>query len=206
MDKLAALASQAGERADWRGFVRFCEFQRKGLRADALKSLGEFLDEAANWPFEARLQFIRWLFDTWRPSRDLPQPLHARLAVPTIREWANRDPQQALAHLWLGLLGCDNPRLEVEWALELDPTLESAREALVQWIVADVDYNQHEMPALYIRDPRDDLEALGRAEKLIDEGKASDWIESAREEIRDLRRQAEGWLAAHPRQGDFASH
>src|ERR1700722_7145580 len=93
MDKLAALALQAGQQADWRGFARFCELRGNGLRLDALKSLSEFLDQAATWPFEARLQFTRWLFDTWGPSRDLPQPLHARLVVPTIREWANKEPQ-----------------------------------------------------------------------------------------------------------------
>jgi hypothetical protein len=206
MDGLAELSGQARERTDWLGFARFCDLRGKGLRAEAFKSLSQFLAQATSWPFEARLQFTRWLLDRWRPGLNLPQPLHAHLVVPTVREWIKNDPHEASAHLWLGLLGCDNPTLHVERALELDPHLDSARKTLVQWILADIDYNQHEMPSLYIHDPREDLKSLERAESLVREGGSQEWVEGMRQEIPHLRRQAEEWLAAHPREGDFASH
>ena len=205
MDELADLAVQASERAEWLGFARFCELRAKGLRADAFKALSGFLDQAETWPFETRLQFIHWLLDKWGNGLDLPQPLYARLVVPTAREWANSKPQEPRAHLWLGLLRCDNPTLHVERALELDPALELARKTLVQWILADIDYNQHEMPSLYIHDPRADLEALHRVEVLIGQVGLGAWVEGPRQEIPDLRRQAQEWIAAHPRKGDFAT-
>ena len=206
MDSLTRLAAQVGERTDWHEFARFCHLRGKGLRADAFKSLNEFLAKATRWPFEARLQFTRWLLDRWRPGLNLPQPLHTHLVEPTVREWVKNDPHDASAHLWLGLLGCDNPTIHVERALELNPQLDFARKTLVQWILADIDYNQHEMPSLYIHDPREDLKRLERAESLIREGGSQEWVEGTRQEIPDLRRQAEEWLAAHPDEGDFASY
>ena len=96
--------------------------------------------------------------------------------------------------------------VHVERALDLNPQLDLARKTLVQWILADIDYNQHEMPWLYIHDPRDDLKLLDRAELLMREGGSPKWVEATRQEIPELRKQAKQWLAAHPCDGDFASY
>jgi len=66
-------------------------------------------------------------------------------------------------------------------ALELDPNCEPARQTLVQWILADIDYSQHELPAIYIHDPREDLKDLVRAEQLAAVTASSGWDGAVRE-------------------------
>jgi len=112
----------------------------------------------------------------------------------------------AEAHLWLGLLRCDDPSEHLADALKLDPNCEQARQVLVEWIIGDIEYNQHELPSFYIHDPREDLAALDRAADLLAGASTSEETFRQKLEIAELRRRAEGWLAAHPLPGDFAKH
>ena len=108
--------------------------------------------------------------------------------------------------MWLGLLGCDTPAEHLDRALELDAGCEPARQTLVQWILASVEYNQHELPNFYIHDPQVDLPELRRALELSDGSDDQDWAMNTRREVSELRTRAEDWLANHPREGDFAVH
>jgi hypothetical protein len=210
MDRLANLAVRARERPEWMGFAQYCELRGQGIRAGALNAVGQFLRQTGTWTFGARLQFTRWVLDEsvafLDPSALLPQTIQAGLVVPTLREWSASNPQEPQSYLWLGLLRCDDPLRHLERALELDSTCEAARQMLTQWILADVDYNQHELPASYIHDPRVDLRDLIRAEQLVDDSATGAWAKATRVEIAELRGRAEVWLAAHPREGDFAVH
>ncbi len=169
-----------------------------------------FIEAASRWSFDERLAFCMWLLEESRrlfdPTLLLSQPLYTRLVVPAVREWREQSPDDARPHLWLGMLRCDDPSLHLEHALRLDPSCELARVTLTQWILGDVEYNQHELPAFYIHDPRDDLVALDRADGLASDSAEQAWVEGVRREIADLRMRAEGWLAEHPLPGDFAIH
>ena len=210
MDKLAALTVRAKERPEWNSFAEFATLRSRGVRSEAMKQLKSFLDDASAWDFSARLTFTKWALEESRQFSDpgffLPQPAHARLIVPTVRAWLDIAPSDAEPHLWLGLLRCDDPSRHLERALELDPTCEPARQTLAQWILADIDYNQHELPAFYIHDPRDDLKALDQASSLAEGSAVEEWATEIRREIIELRTRAEDWLKAHPRPGDFAIH
>lgn len=200
LDWLAALAREASEHPEWREYSAFADSRSRGLRTEAFQHLSRFIRAANDWRFEERLGFSRWLLGKGGRFGDLgiasPQPLHANLLGPTIAE----------AHLWLGLLRCDDPSEHLAHALVLDPNCEQARQVLVEWIVGDIEYNQHELPSFYIHDPRDDLVELDRAADLLAGASASDETNRQKLEIIELRRHAEGWLEAHPRHGDFASH
>lgn len=210
LDWLAALAGEANEHPEWREYSAFADSRSRGLRTEALQHLSRFIRAASDWKFEERLRFSRWLLGKGGRFGDLgiasPQPLHVNLLIPTIRQWSEREPTIAEAYLWLGLLRCDDPSEHLAHALVLDPNCEQARQVLVEWIISDVEYNQHELPSVYIHDPRDDLVHLDRAADLLAGVSASDETSRQRLEITDLRRHAEGWLAAHPRHGDFARH
>lgn len=200
IDELALLATEAKKEDAWLEFSRFCELRERGVRAAAMEHLNNFLQAAVAWPLEKRLAFSKWVLWRGRKFHDdrvvLPHPLRKKLLIPTLRSWIEIAPGEAEAHLWLGLLRCDDPWLHLEQALELDPSCELARRTLTDWIISHVEYNQHELPSLYINDPVDDLNDLERASKL-----ASGSTEEARmrlwhQEIAELRARAEVWLAA----------
>jgi hypothetical protein len=210
LDWLSAIAREAGEHSEWREFSAFADSRSRGLRTEALRHLSHFIRTANDWEFEERLGFCRWLLGKGGVFGDLgiaaPQPLHANLLVPTIRQWLEREPKIAEAHLWLGLLRCDDPSDHLAHALVLDPNCEQARRVLVEWIIGDIEYNQHELPSVYIHDPRVDLVELDRAADLLTGASTSDETDRQAFEIAELRRLAEAWLAAHPLSGDFAKH
>jgi hypothetical protein len=76
----------------------------------------------------------------------------------------------------------------------------------VEWIISDIEYNQHELPSFYIHDPRRDLAELDRARDLLAGASTSGETNRQKLEITELRVRTEGWLAAHPLPGDFAKH
>jgi len=164
--------------------------------------LDRFLAETSGWDFALRLAFTTWALEESRQFSDpallLPQPVHARLIVPTVREWLDIAPTEAAPHLWLGLLMCDDPARHLERALELDASCEPARQSLSQWILADIDYNQHHLPEYYLNDPRDDLNALDVAARLTDGSSVERWSNEARQEIAELRARAEDWIGKRP--------
>jgi hypothetical protein len=210
MDALVRLAKDVRLRPEWTAFAEFCELRGHGRRTESLQRLGVFLTDAASWPFDARLDFVKYILEKSDSVVDrsilLPQTICERLLVPTLRQWAASAPYDALPHLWLGLLRCDVPAAHLEHALELNPSCYVARKTLTEWILGEVEYNQHELPAFYIHDPRHDLEKLDRADVLVSPMASDAWVAKVKQEIAELREQAKSWLAAHPGESDFAIH
>ncbi len=209
LDELGRIATRVRVQPDWNLFAEYCEFRGKGERQKAFASLESFLTQAASWTYSARLNFTRATLGlSARFDHNeilLPQPLIRNLVVPTLREWREHEPSTAEASLWLGLLRCDNPTDHLTEALVLDPNCEEARRTLTDWILSDIEYNQHELPAFYIHDPRIDLAALDRAIELASGSRSIEWRTMIQQEADELRLNALRWLAAHPAEGDFAS-
>ncbi len=202
MDKLVVLALEANARPEWHEFALYCELRGRGIRSGAFDSLGRFIEQAVTWTFDARLQFARWALEYSNLFYDrgvlLPTPVRTSLLMPTLMEWSANSPREAQAHLWLGLLGCDDPRHHLTCALEFDPTCEAARQTLANWILGDIEYNQHHLPDFYILDPRGDLSTLIQVERLIEDSSSESWAETTRKEVLRLRMNVDSWLAAHP--------
>ena len=198
LDKLLTLAESARTEPEWCGFADYLETHGRGLRKPALKALNQFLDLACNWAFSERQRFSVWLLTSLHAGA-IVAPLRERLLVPTLREWNERSPNEAGLHLWLGLLGCDEPMAHFQKALEIDPGCEPAREKLAWWIKTDVDHNQHHLPAYYINDPSIDLLDLAEAESLCAGYESSGWGKIVLDDIREQRALAEAWLRDHPR-------
>jgi hypothetical protein len=208
---LAKIALEAAGRPAWASFARYCELRGRGVRPAALAALETFLAEAVSWPFEARLEFLRWFVDrAYRGAGDAPpavapEPLVARLIGPTAREWVTERPDLAEAQLAAGLLALDDRVARYREALRLDPDCDHARLRLVEGALGDIDYNQHHMPDFYIHDPRIDLRDLGEVQAWAKQSSDGDWKAAVLAEIEEKRAVAQAWLAGHPREGDFAT-
>ena len=209
MNTLIFLAAEAGKEEEWHDFSRFCEFRGQGVRAAAMEHLNKFLQSTARWSLEKRLAFSKWAL--WRSRKFqndrvvLPHPIRERLIVPTLRSWSEASPGEAEAHLWLGLLRCDDPSRHLDQALELDPSCALARQTLTDWIISDVEYNQHELPSFYINDPASDLEELDKASELAAGVTVEAWVRIRRKAIAELRTQALSWIATNNRAGNVVS-
>jgi len=203
LNSLIFLAAEAKEEDSWFGFSRFCELRGQGIRAASLQQLDKFVQAACSWSFEKRRAFSQWVLLRSRKFRDdrvvLPHPLREQLIVPTLRMWCDALPSEAEPHLWLGLLRCDNPSNHLDQALKLDPSCDLARRTLTDWILSDVEYNQHELPSGYLNDPESDLEELERAAELASGSISEAWARNVHREIADLRVRAEGAMAAQSR-------
>ncbi len=200
LNALIFLAAEAKKEDSWLNFSRFCELRGQGVRAAAMEHLDKFVEAAATWSFEKRRAFSQWVLWRSRKFRDdravLPHPLREQIIVPTLRIWCDTLPGEAEPHLWLGVLRCDDPSNHLDQALNLDPSCELARRTLTDWILSDVDYNQHELPSFYINDPASDLKELEKASKLASGSTAEAWARNVRQEIAELRARAEDAVAA----------
>ena len=203
MDLLMLLAEEARKEEAWLEFSRFCELRGRGIRAEAMRRVDQFMQLAANWSFDERLAFSRWVLWRSRKFRDdrmvLPHPLREQCIIPTLRSWYEAASSEAEPRLWLGILRCDDPSYHLAQALELDPTCELARETLTRWILSDVAYNQHELPGFYFGNPADDLKELERALKLVSGSTAEAWARTVQQQIARLRARAEDALATQDR-------
>jgi hypothetical protein len=203
LNALIFLAAEAKKEDLWLDFSRFCELRGQGVRAAAMEHLDKFAQAAASWSFEKRRTFSQWVLWRSRKFQDdrvvLPHPLRERLIVPTLRIWCDTLPSEAEPHLWLGLLRCDDPSNHLDQALNLDPSCELARRTLTNWIISDIDYNQHELPSFYINDPASDLKELEKASKLASASTAEAWASNVHQEIAELRARAEDAVAAQSR-------
>jgi hypothetical protein len=209
MNALIFLAAEARKEEEWHDFSRFCELRGQGARAAAMEHLNKFLHAAARWSLEKRLAFSKWVLRCSRRFRDdrvvLPHPIRERLVVPTLRSWSEASAGEAEAHLWLGLLRCDDPSRHLDQALKLDPSCALARQTLTDWIISDVEYNQHELPSLYINDPAGDLAELDRASELVAGVTVEAWVRIRQKAIAELRTRALSWMATNNRDGNVVS-
>ena len=209
MNALIFLAAEAKKEEEWHDFSRFCQLRGQGVRAVAIKHLNKFLQVAAPWSLEKRLAFSKWVLWRSRKFKDdrvvLPHPIRERLIVPTLRNWLDTSPGEAEAHLWLGLLRCDDPSCHLDRTLKLDPSCELARQTLTDWIISDVEYNQHELPTFYINDPTEDLKELDRASELAAGATIEAWITITRQKIAQLRTKTLSWMATKDRADNVVS-
>lgn len=173
--RLQDLAGRIEEPA-WRGFARYCDLRGRGLRAEAMAALAEFVAAAAGWPLVGRQAFVRWIAEARRGFDDggvlVPVPLLARLIRPTLLEWTGEEPAGAEPHLLLGLLydwAVDKGGSDVHFrnAIERDAGCELARLRLIDVLLGEVERAQHHLPDGYIGDPVADLRTLDEVDRLL---------------------------------------
>jgi hypothetical protein len=155
LDRLGALARDATTHPLWQPFAIYLELRAQGRRADALRSLDEFLNVAEKWPFSDRLSLLMWLGEenALRPFDNLliPQPLLLRVVAPTASEYLACDPESAQANffyaIFVTLMDADANSLEyLRRAVRLDSTHQTARKTFINWVAGHAEYAQHELP------------------------------------------------------------
>ncbi|MBC6981401.1 hypothetical protein [Caulobacter sp. 17J80-11] len=158
-----------------------------GLKAQAKAALEAFLKRAEAWPEDGKRGFVAWL-DGAREGLDdpgavTPHPVMTRLVLPTLRTWAEAEPQAGEPHLYLGrfhdwTLDLTPPVDHFRRAFERAPDLVAARRGLVLAMIDIVERNQHHDPADYLGDRDEDVarmeEALSLAQGLPDAAEADE--------------------------------
>lgn len=208
------IASEAEQEPAWQAYAHYCRERERGLRKQALRSLGAFVGTAEWWPFEARLSFVAWLCahlerPGWARFDLTPHPLTNRILRPTLEEWTTHDPRAPLPHRWLGMFfgysypgiraGLVGPPDSVEKhlrrAIELDPTEQPARVRLAELLIGGLEYDAHHLPQYYIGEAESDVGVAEEAAHLIEGITDSDDRGRLRGELAAAKQLLEDWLA-----------
>ncbi|WP_155913859.1 hypothetical protein [Asticcacaulis sp. AC466] len=195
LDKMIAMSAVASGKPGWQGLADYLALQGRGVRKRALAELTEFVQAAATWSFDRRLDLCLWLLESLSPY-SMPSPLLETIVHPTCREWGEREPDTVIAHLWLGRLGLGVEHYER--ALYLDPACAEARGCLCEAMIEPVWFNQHHLPDYYINSPAADLLDLAEAEAMWVGREIGSVATQCLKDIHEYRENAQAWLRDHP--------
>ena len=193
---LTEAANHASAIPAWAEYAKFCSLLEQGLRKDAFAHLESFIKSAAGWSLSEKQKFVSWLYHFAYERRDdshllMPHPLRVKFLEPTLAEWIVGEPVSGEPHRWLDSID------HLEEAIRLDPKDEIARERMASFLLGGVDGSQSHLICCqhYAGNPEEDLQALEKAEALIEglsneEIRAEYYVEMAklRESIRDYLR------------------
>ncbi len=165
---LVAVADSIADQPQWQLYAQYCRLREKGLRPQSLRAITELIAEAAGWTHQARRQFADWIYSTSLCNRKvhqlIPTPLKLDLLVPTLQEWADSEPTNATPKRWLGFATGDHQHFSS--ALSVDPTDDVSRYRLVSRDLADVDFQCHHLPEIFIGEIDTAIFRLNRAQSL----------------------------------------
>lgn len=167
---LRELADQLQSEPDLEMYVSYLRLREQGLRKQSLRSLSQFISKAIAWDFERRRDFVDrvCLFHHQRQafSDVIPHPLKQDLILPTLIEWAKREPTNPVPLRWQG-----DDIENLRRAVALDSKEMIAREMLAEQLLTSVDYSIHELPNGYgyIGDPAEDMRLLDEIATLADQ-------------------------------------
>lgn len=155
LEKIALLAVN-DDRAS--AYASWLAAKGGGLKAQAKVELDVFLKTASTWSEKQKQAFVMWLDEVGGDLDDrrvlTPQPLMARLVLPTLKDWTLADPKAAEPHLLQGrfhdwALDFERPENHFRTALQLDPSLLAAKRGLLLSLLGAVQNNQHHLPEYY---------------------------------------------------------
>jgi hypothetical protein len=217
LDRLVILAETIAGREGWQPFAAYLDLRGRGRRAEALRALDTFLNDAESWPFVERRSLLLWLaaddaaslFDNLL----IPQPLWRRVVAPTASEWLAREPDSARANYLYAIhvAGAEEgaePLAYLRKAVRLDPADQAARTTFIRRVVACTQNAQHELPwygylGVASEDIRDLRDALAMVAGIDDPALRAEFTP----ELTALIETAEAWEAfqALGDGADFAS-
>ncbi|MFA6113530.1 MAG: hypothetical protein WC729_06045 [Sphingomonas sp.] len=206
LDALAAIADAPDTKDVSSAFADYCRLRASGRRREALEQLDRFIVSTEEGHFDHRRAFVRWVTapNGLVDSRLLtPQPVIARIIVPTVDEWRDREPDDAEAYFLKGRYGdwtvSENEPGPLDWfrrAIELAPDHQGARRAFIDWVVGHVENAQHELPLGYLGSPEGDLAEVEEALRLLDGVEQPHWRVGVGAKLTHLRDTTEAWVGA----------
>lgn len=194
LDKMIAMSAEAKRRPNWQLLAEYLLLRGRGIRKPALAVLIKFVDDAALWTFEDRLNLCRWILEDLQLTT-IPTPLLRKIVEPTCREWSICEPNNPRVHLSLGKLGFGIENYKR--ALSLDPDCAEARGHICLGMIEHVWFNQHHLPDHYIGNPAADLLDLAEAEQTWRGREIGEWADYCLKDIGEYRMNAESWLRDH---------
>ncbi len=206
LDALAAIADAPDTQGVSSEFADYCRLRASGRRRDALRQLDRFIESTKEWHFDDRRAFVRWVTapNGLADSQILtPQPVIARIIVPTVDEWREREPNDAEACFLKGRYdyrtASESEPGPLDWfrrAIELAPDHQGARRTFIDWVVGHVENAQHELPLGYLGSPDEDLADVDEALRLLDGVEQPHWRVGVSAKLTHLRDTAKAWVGA----------
>ncbi|HEX7869303.1 MAG TPA: hypothetical protein VF455_04240 [Chryseobacterium sp.] len=158
---LLIVGNAALKNSDWTEYANYCFAREKGLRKEAFKYLENFLKSTAEWTFEQKIGFVKFLFPFFETVEDadygpFPQPLSDKLIKPTLTEWCETEKTDENPFRWYGKYYRSEEHLFK--ALEINPKDDLARQTILGWWIDDIYNSVHHLPDYYIGEPLYDIQ------------------------------------------------
>lgn len=142
---LLELARELEKTHELRVLGEYCVLREKGLRAQALARLDDFLTEAALWDIDMRRRSVLTILQASArisaAHQFMTHPLLMQLVYPTLEQWVTDEPSAVEPLHWLGLLRSDPDALRR--ALSLEPSDVPVRRRLINFALAAADHATH---------------------------------------------------------------
>lgn len=191
----------------WKAYTDFLKLRGQGLRQPALRSLETFVTTAQTWNFDERWGFAEALLSHLQ-SRPLlrlalPEPLVKGILRPTLKEALTRfltDPRPAY---WLGHEGIfaweaeAGDHQQLAWmreALRRDTDFQPARDLFVSLLLYSIFWGQHELPAGYLGQPSEDIQALQEGREVLSKLDFSTRRQQLTQDLEDAEKTARQYL------------
>jgi hypothetical protein len=144
---LLELARELADTAELSALAEYCVLREKGLRAQALARLNDFLAEAALWDIDLARRNVATILKAASRIAEAHQfithPLLTRLIYPTLEQWVNDEASAVEPLRWLGLLRSDPDALR--HALSLAPSDVPVRRKLINFALNAADHATHHL-------------------------------------------------------------
>lgn len=158
---LLTVGNFALNNSDWTDYANYCFDREKGLRKEAFIHLDNFLVSADKWTFERKIEFVKFLLPLFESVKyadygPFPQPLSDRLIKPTLIKWCDSENEDGNPFRWFGKYYHSEEHLFR--ALEINPSDDLARQALLGKWTYRIYYSVHHLPVGYIGEPLEDIQ------------------------------------------------
>jgi len=195
---LLELAHELEARAELAALAEYCVLREKGLRAQSLSRLKDFLNESVLWNTNLARRNVLIILQANARNRSAHQfmtyPLLKQLIYPTLERWIAEEPTAVEPLRWLGLLRSDTGALRR--ALSLAPNDIPVRRSLVNFELDVADHSTHHLSeSILLLSVEETRESIANAKQWIDTAPDIRPFDDLIAEIDEYEQMLDDWFA-----------
>ncbi len=201
---LKQISQLMAQNKEYRGYAEYATLRAKGLRKESLQVLNEFIQQLLKADVATQRDFVQLLCQQKLRYRENggdmwldPQPLVIKVMEPVLEQWIKDEPQNPEPYRWKGVFYPDEDIPQpLEKALELDPTDRIAAEALIYYLLDQLEGGGRYLDESdYAGDPATNLEHCRLIRTLVENLQDEDVKRAILQETDEYELAIQDWIA-----------